>query len=81
MVFGNLCSRLCDSHKQSNSTQSYKAVCPFPPQATFFALQNTYDFLTPDMWTPTRFEKQPIQEFTDFLARPVIGDAPKAYAY
>ena len=50
-------------------------------QATFFALQNTYDFLTPDMWTPTRFEKQPIQEFTDFLARPVIGDAPKAYAY
>ena len=50
-------------------------------QATFFALQNTYDFLTPDMWTPTRFEKQPIQEFTDFLARPVIGDAPKASAY
>ena len=50
-------------------------------QATFFALQNTYHFLTPDMWTPTRFEKQPVQEFTDFLARPQIGEAPKAYAY
>jgi len=50
-------------------------------KATFFALQNTYHFLTPDMWTPTRFEKQPVQEFTDFLARPQIGEAPKAYAY
>ena len=50
-------------------------------QATFAALQNTYDFLTPDLWRETRYEKQPIQEFTDFLARPAIAEAPKAYPY
>lgn len=40
-------------------------------QATFAALQATYDFLTPDLWQETRFEKNPLQEFTDFLAKPV----------
>ena len=37
-------------------------------QATFAALQATYDFLTPELWQETRFEKNPLQEFTDFLA-------------
>ena len=54
---------------------------PACAQATFAALQNTYDFLTPDLWRETRYEKQPIQEFTDFLARPAIAEAPKAYPY
>ncbi len=44
---------------------------PAALQATFAALQSTYDFLTPDLWQETRFEKQPLQEFTDFLAKPV----------
>lgn len=38
-------------------------------QATFAALQTTYDFLTPDLWQETSFQKQPLQEFTDFLAK------------
>jgi len=46
-------------------------------KATFAALQATYDFLTPDLWRETRFEKQPLQEFTDFLDRPVIVDTAK----
>jgi len=50
-------------------------------KATFAALQSTYDFLTPDLWQETRFEKQPFQEFTDFLAKPVIGEAPALPAY
>jgi small subunit ribosomal protein S2e len=39
-------------------------------KATFYALANTYAFLTPDLWTETRFVKGPFQEFTDFLAKP-----------
>jgi len=36
-------------------------------KATFDALKNTYDYLTPDLWTATNFVKSPYQEFTDFL--------------
>jgi len=36
-------------------------------QATFDCLMKTYGFLTPDLWTPTRFVKSPFQEYTDFL--------------
>jgi len=44
--------------------------------ATFDALQNTYNYLTPDLWTPTTFTKSPYQEFTDFL-RDTKGQAQK----
>ena len=47
-------------------------------QATFYALQATYGFLSPELWTATRYQKSPLQEFTDFLAKPMIGDG-KAY--
>ncbi len=47
-------------------------------QATFYALQATYGFLSPELWTATRYQKSPLQEFTDFLAKPTIGDS-KAY--
>lgn len=43
-------------------------------QATFYALQATYGFLTPELWKETRFSKSPMQEFTDFLAKPALGD-------
>ena len=43
-------------------------------QATFAALQSTYGFLTPELWRETKFQKSPMQEFTDFLAKPVIAD-------
>jgi len=36
-------------------------------KATFDALKNTYDYLTPDLWDATNFVKSPYQEFTDFL--------------
>lgn len=36
-------------------------------KATFFAVKKTYGFLTPDLWAPTKFQKGPYQEHTDFL--------------
>lgn len=36
-------------------------------QATFDCLMKTYGFLTPDLWTETRFTKSPYQEYTDLL--------------
>jgi small subunit ribosomal protein S2e len=45
-------------------------------QATFYALQATYGFLSPELWTATRYTKSPLQEFTDFLAKPMLGDKP-----
>ncbi|KAI9298459.1 40S ribosomal protein s2 [Neoconidiobolus thromboides FSU 785] len=38
-------------------------------KATFAAIGNTYAFLTPDLWTETKFSKSPYQEFTDHLAK------------
>eukprot|EP00798_Chlamydomonas_sp_ICE-L_P011919 gene11919-15021_t len=45
-------------------------------KATFAALRNTYGFLSPDLWRPTKYTMAPVQEFTDFLAKPTYG-APK----
>jgi len=36
--------------------------------ATFEALTKTYGFLTPDLWPKTMNQKDPYQEYTDFLA-------------
>ncbi|KFM27189.1 40S ribosomal protein S2 [Auxenochlorella protothecoides] len=41
-------------------------------KATYAALAATYGFLTPELWKETVFQKGPFQEFTDFLAKPVI---------
>jgi len=51
------------------STGSTKTLGNFV-KATFSALTKTYGFLTPDLWTETRFSKGPYQEFTDLLAKP-----------
>jgi len=37
-------------------------------KATFFAIKNTYAYLTPDLWKEGRLTKAPFQEFTDALA-------------
>ena len=37
--------------------------------AVFAALSKTYQFLSPDLWTPTVFSPTPQQEFTDHLAK------------
>jgi len=37
-------------------------------KATFFAIRNTYAYLTPDLWKEGRLTKSPFQEYTDFLA-------------
>jgi small subunit ribosomal protein S2e len=52
-------------------------------QATFYALQATYGWLSPELWTATRYTKSPMQEFTDFLAKPMVGEAKPApeFAY
>jgi small subunit ribosomal protein S2e len=50
-------------------------------KATFAALQSTYGFLTPELWRETKFVKSPLQEFTDFLARPVITDVAAKQDY
>jgi len=36
-------------------------------KATYEALAHTYQYLTPDLWTPTEFHPSPYQEFTDLL--------------
>jgi len=36
-------------------------------KATYAALLQTYQYLTPDLWTPTIFKQSPYQEFTDYL--------------
>jgi len=45
-------------------------------KATFYALQQTYGFLSPELWKGQPYTKAPLQEFTDFLAKPTI-EAPK----
>lgn len=36
-------------------------------KATFYALSNTYGFLSPDLWAETKYIKSPLQEFTGEL--------------
>eukprot|EP00123_Amoebidium_parasiticum_P000915 comp11847_c1_seq1/m.6476 comp11847_c1_seq1/g.6476 ORF comp11847_c1_seq1/g.6476 comp11847_c1_seq1/m.6476 type:complete len:268 (-) comp11847_c1_seq1:70-873(-) len=38
-------------------------------KAVYAALTKTYTYLTPDMWKPTDFIKDPYQQHTDFLAK------------
>jgi small subunit ribosomal protein S2e len=57
------------------STGSTKTLGNFV-KATFFALSKTYGFLSPDLWMENRFAKTPMQEFTDFLAKPAKYDVP-----
>lgn len=45
-------------------------------KATFNALAKSYGFLSPDLWMDNKYTKSPLQEFTDFLAKPTYG-APK----
>jgi hypothetical protein len=44
----------------------------FLAKATFEAIAKTYEYLTPDLWGENKFTKVPYQEFTDFLAKPVL---------
>jgi len=39
-------------------------------KATFFAVRQTYAYLTPDLWKEARLGKTPFQEHSDFLAFP-----------
>jgi len=38
-------------------------------KATYDALTKTYQYLTPDLWTPTEFSMAPYQAFTDVLSK------------
>jgi len=38
-------------------------------KATYFALQKTYGFLSPELWTEMKLQKAPFQEYTDFLSK------------
>jgi small subunit ribosomal protein S2e len=44
--------------------------------ATFNAVSKTYAYLTPEDWTPTKFEPTPYQEFSDLLVAQVKADKP-----
>lgn len=37
-------------------------------KATIAAIQNTYSYLTPDLWPETPLQKSPFQEHADYLA-------------
>eukprot|EP00892_Ulva_mutabilis_P005613 jgi/Ulvmu1/3423/UM016_0042.1 len=50
-------------------------------KATFAALENTYGFLTPDLWKETKFKPSPLQEFTDLLAKPYVAEKRAVPAY
>ncbi|KAL1423413.1 hypothetical protein MTO96_021168 [Rhipicephalus appendiculatus] len=36
-------------------------------KATYLAIQQTYSYLTPDLWKERELQKSPYQEFTDYL--------------
>ncbi|KAK9916059.1 hypothetical protein WJX75_007975 [Coccomyxa subellipsoidea] len=61
----------------TSATGSTKTLGNFV-KATFYALRATYGYLSPELWTATRYTKSPLQEFTDFLAKPTVGDMPRA---
>lgn len=50
----------------TSSTGSTRTLGNFV-KACFQACQKTYGYLTPDLWEPTKFAKNPYQEYTDFL--------------
>jgi small subunit ribosomal protein S2e len=50
----------------SNTSGLTKTLSNFA-MATFNALEKTYGFLSPELWTQTKFLKTPYQEHTDFL--------------
>jgi len=39
-----------------------------------YARQRTFGVQPPELWKETRYTKSPMQEFTDFLAKPAAGD-------
>lgn len=45
-------------------------------KATFQAVSKTYTFLTPDLWAPSKFIRDPYQEFTYYLKENKV-DRPK----
>jgi len=38
-------------------------------KATFAAIENTYTYLTPDLWAQGKFNKTPLQEHWEFLSK------------
>ena len=49
------------------SARGHTRTCGNFAKACFFALKASYAYLTPDMWTPTVFKPEPLQEHTDWL--------------
>merc|ERR1711998_669181 len=62
----------------TSSTGSTRTLGNFI-KATFYAVQKTYSFLTPDLWPVDRFERSPYQEFTDILAQEPVKKEIKDY--
>jgi len=46
-------------------------------KAAYFALQNTYGYLSPDLWVAMPLTDSPLQEHTDFLKAPQAPPKPK----
>jgi small subunit ribosomal protein S2e len=49
------------------SSRGHTRTCGNFVKACFFALQKSYGFLTPDLWSETVFIAPPFQQHTDFL--------------
>ena len=46
--------------------------------AVFNAIAASYGYLSPELWKPTVFSKNPFQEHTDFLSKDAVVDAKEA---
>ena len=56
-------------HDVYSSTTGHSRTRGNLAMAIYHALSKTYGFLTPDLWTPTTFTNNPIQENSDHLAK------------
>lgn len=54
----------------TSSRGKTRTVCNFL-KATFHALRNTYEYLTPDLWQAAEFPMQPFQKYSEDLAKKV----------
>ena len=66
---------LAGIHDCYTSTTGHSRTMGNFVKAAFFALRKSYGYLSPDLWTQTKFLKSPYQEHTDFLQKAAAGKA------
>ena len=71
-TLGNFVKVSCISNLAWSFLTHIPIICS--QQATYNALASTYGFLSPELWRETKFQKSPLQDFSDFLSKPVVPD-------